>query len=102
LIAEAKSDGALGGAKVFSAAMEALAARPEVVFWQGREVLGWYLGSGDGAKVLLPVSCRSMISAAEAGMSGLRLIPSGSLMAHPAAGLAPGRQCSGKVSSFDW
>jgi hypothetical protein len=65
LIAEAKSDGPLGGAKVmciaihpyitgvphrigsFAAAMEALAARPEVAFLQGRELLEWYLGSGD-------------------------------------------------------
>jgi peptidoglycan/xylan/chitin deacetylase (PgdA/CDA1 family) len=65
LIAEAGSAGPLGGAKVmciaihpyitavphridsFSRAMEALAARPEVAFMQGREILDWYLGSGD-------------------------------------------------------
>lgn len=65
LIAEAKMTGPLGGAKVLSfaihpyilgvphriAVLEALlaelAARPEVVFMQGREIMDWYLASGD-------------------------------------------------------
>jgi hypothetical protein len=62
LIAEAKSDGSLGGAKVTCIAIHpyitgvphrigsfaaALAVGEEVVFWQGRKVLGWHLGSGD-------------------------------------------------------
>jgi peptidoglycan/xylan/chitin deacetylase (PgdA/CDA1 family) len=65
LIAEAASPGPLGGTKVMCfaihpyitgvphriAALEALlddlAARPEVVFMQGREIRDWYLASGD-------------------------------------------------------
>lgn len=65
LIAEATSDGPLGGPKVMCvaihpyisgvphriAALEALfddlAARPEVAFMQGREIAEWYLASGD-------------------------------------------------------
>lgn len=65
LIAEARSEGPLGGAKVLSfaihpyimgvphriAVLEALlaglAARPDVAFMQGREIMDWYLASGD-------------------------------------------------------
>ncbi len=65
LIAEAKGTGPLGGAKVLSfaihpyimgvphriAVLEALfaelASRPEIVFMQGREIMDWYLASGD-------------------------------------------------------
>ena len=65
LIAEAKSAGPMGGAKVLSfaihpyilgvphriAVLEALlaelASRPEIGFMQGREIMDWYLGSGD-------------------------------------------------------
>lgn len=65
LIAEARSKGPLGGAKVLSfaihpyimgaphriAVLEALlaglAARPEIVFMQGRGIMDWYLASGD-------------------------------------------------------
>jgi allantoinase len=65
LIAEAKSEGPLGGAKVLSFAIHPyitgvphrigviedilaeLARRPEVAFMQGREIMDWYLASGD-------------------------------------------------------
>jgi len=65
LIAEAKSAGPLGGAKVLSFAIHPfilgvphriavletllaeLASRPELVFMQGREIMDWYLASGD-------------------------------------------------------
>jgi peptidoglycan/xylan/chitin deacetylase (PgdA/CDA1 family) len=65
LIAEAGSPGPLGGAKVmglavhpyitgvphridaFAALLEELAANPDVVFLQGREIRDWYLASGD-------------------------------------------------------
>jgi allantoinase len=65
LIAEAKSDGPLGGAKVLGFAIHPyitgvphrigmleqllaeLASRPDIAFMQGREILDWYLASGD-------------------------------------------------------
>lgn len=65
LIAEARSSGPLGGAKILSFAIHpyisgvphrigmieellaALAARPEICFMQGREIMDWYLASGD-------------------------------------------------------
>jgi allantoinase len=65
LVAEALSPGPLGGAKVMCVAvhpyitgvahriealatlMADLAARPDVVFMQGREIRDWYLASGD-------------------------------------------------------
>ncbi|RVU17201.1 polysaccharide deacetylase family protein [Methylobacterium oryzihabitans] len=67
LAAEAAGDGPLGGAKVMSFAihpyltgvphriavverlLDALLARSDVVFWQGRDILDWYLGTGDDA-----------------------------------------------------
>ncbi|MGY2051994.1 polysaccharide deacetylase family protein [Methylobacterium sp. JK268] len=65
LAAEAASDGPLGGAKVMGFAihpyltgvphrigvverlLDALAERSDVLFWQGRDILDWYLGTGD-------------------------------------------------------
>ncbi|WP_296575219.1 hypothetical protein [Phreatobacter sp.] len=65
LIAEAKSSGPMGGAKVLSFAIHPfilgvphrvavletllaeLASRPDLVFMQGREIMDWYLASGD-------------------------------------------------------
>jgi hypothetical protein len=65
LLAEARSDGPMGGAKVMCIAIhpyisgvphridglcslfEELAGNPDVVFMQGREIMEWYLGSGD-------------------------------------------------------
>ncbi|ACA14968.1 polysaccharide deacetylase [Methylobacterium sp. 4-46] len=67
LAAEAASAGPLGGAKVMGFAihpyitgvphriavverlLDALAARSDVLFWQGRDILDWYLGTGDDA-----------------------------------------------------
>lgn len=64
LVAEAQSAGPLGGAKIMSFAvhpyitgvphrigmverlLDALAARPELVFMQGREIADWYLETG--------------------------------------------------------
>jgi peptidoglycan/xylan/chitin deacetylase (PgdA/CDA1 family) len=64
LVAEARSNGALGGAKVMSFAihpyitgvphrigmledlLDALAAEPALVFMQGREIMDWYLATG--------------------------------------------------------
>lgn len=65
LAAEARSEGPLGGAKVMGFAihpyitgvphrigvverlLDALRARPDVLFWQGGDLLDWYLGTGD-------------------------------------------------------
>lgn len=67
LAAEAAGDGSMSGAKVMCVAfhpyitgvphriavlerlLDALLARDDVLFWQGREILDWYLGSGDDA-----------------------------------------------------
>jgi peptidoglycan/xylan/chitin deacetylase (PgdA/CDA1 family) len=67
LAREAVSAGPLGGAKVMCLAvhpyltgvphriavleriLDALLARPDVLVWQGREILDWYLGTGDPA-----------------------------------------------------
>ncbi|GJD50454.1 hypothetical protein OPKNFCMD_3193 [Methylobacterium crusticola] len=67
LAAEAAGDGPLGGAKVMGFAihpyitgvphrigaierlLDALQARSDVLFWQGRDLLAWYRGTGDDA-----------------------------------------------------
>jgi allantoinase len=67
LSTEAGEDGPLGGAKVicvavhpyitgvphrigiFERLLDALSERPEVLFWQGREILDWYLATDDDA-----------------------------------------------------
>ncbi|MFE1597924.1 polysaccharide deacetylase family protein [Methylobacterium sp. ID0610] len=67
LAAEAAGDGPLAGAKVMGFAihpyitgvphrigvverlLDALMARSDVLFWQGRDILDWYLGTGDDA-----------------------------------------------------